>query len=366
MTVEERLSEQQLIAQFLETLQGLPDVSARLDDKGPPSTSSDSRHDAQIDVQIAGKPFTLLIEAKKTVYPRDVRQVLWRFKDFSRSTQSKPISDEAISFLVAESISPGAMELLRDQGVGYYDSGGSLFLPARGAYLYIDKPPPQAMSKSVRSLFSGRRAQVLHALLVHHRNWFGVKELAAQALVSPATASQVLTELERYDWMSSRGRGPSKERHLTQPATLLDAWVKQLASIRAPAWRRYYVPSLAADKLLERIAQVFNAKEVEYAISYEAAAQRYAPFLSGVSQVRARLLASNTADVAIGELGARVVDEGFNLVLIEAKSSGELLFREQIGDVWVASPVQVYLDLLRGEGRAKEMAEHLRKERIGF
>lgn len=57
---------------------------------------------------------------------------------------------------------------------------------------------------------------------------------------------------------------------------------------------------------------------------------------------------------------------GANLAIIEAKSPGELLFREQVGDIWLASPIQVYLDLLRSEGRAKEMAEHLRQERIGF
>ena len=55
-----------------------------------------------------------------------------------------------------------------------------------------------------------------------------------------------------------------------------------------------------------------------------------------------------------------------NLAIIEAKSPGDLLFRERVGGIWLASPVQVYLDLLRGEGRSKEMAEHLRKERIGF
>ena len=30
------------------------------------------------------------------------------------------------------------------------------------------------------------------------------------------------------------------------------------------------------------------------------------------------------------------------------------------------SPVQVYLDLMRSEGRAGEMADHLRRQRIGF
>lgn len=137
--------------------------------------------------------------------------------------------------------------------------------------------------------------------------------------MSPATTSQVLTELERFDWLATRGQGPSKERHLTEPGAMLDAWLKQLATMRAPALRRYYVPALKADQL-----------------------------------------------AAIDEVGARAVNEGANLTVIEAKSPGELLFRERIGDIWLASPIQVYLDLLGGEGRAKEMAEHLRRDRIGF
>jgi hypothetical protein len=366
MMPESNTTERQLIEQFLDTLRALPEVQAELDHRESAGLAGDRGHDAQIDLHIAGKSFTVLIEAKKAVYPRDVREVLWQFREISHNRPKAQSGDEAVSILVAESISPGAKELLREERVGYYDSGGSLFLPAPGVYLYIDKPPPKTLAKSVRSLFSGRRAQVLHTLLMRHQDWFGGKELAEQALVSPATASQVLTELERFDWLVLRGQGPSKERHLSEPAALLDAWAKQLASTRPPALRRYYVPSMKADTLLEHIGQVFSTHEVVYAISYEAAAQRYAPFLSSVSQVRARLLVSAAADAAIGALGARVVNEGANLLIIEAKSPGELLFREQVGGVWLASPIQVYLDLLRGEGRAKEMADHLRKERIGF
>ena len=366
MMLESHTTERRLIEQFLETLRALPEVHAELDHREPVGLAGDRGHDAQIDLHIAGKSFTLLIEAKKAVYPRDVRQVLWQLREFSRRSPTGQSGDEAVALLVAESISPGAKELLRDERVAYYDSGGSLFLPAHGAYLYIDKPPPKILSKSERSLFFGRRAQVLHTLLVRHQDWFGVKELAEQALVSPATASQVLTELERFDWLVSRGQGPSKERHLREPAALLDTWVKQLASIRPPALRRYYVPSMRADNLLEHIGQFFATHDVEYATTHEAAAQRYARFLSSVSQMRCRLLVGPAADAAIGDLGARVVNEGANLAIIEAKSPGELLFRERVGGIWLASPIQVYLDLLRGEGRAQEMTEHLRKERIGF
>ena len=361
---ESTLTERELIARLVDALRELPEVEADLAQE-PAAQHSDRGYDAQVDLHVAGKPFVLLLEAKKVVFPRDVRQVIWQLRAASHGRPTGQ-RENPLPLLVAESISPGAKELLRSERVGYYDSGGSLYLPAPGAYLYIDKPPPKALAKSVRTLFTGRRAQVLHALLVRHQKWFGVTELAQQATVSPATASQVLTELERFDWLVARGQGPGKERHLREPAALLDAWAKQLATIRPSPVRRYYVPGTKADTLATRIGQVFDAHEVQYAISHEAAAQRYAPFLSNVSQVRVRVLIGANADAAIGDLDARVVNEGANLGVIEAKSSGELLFREQIDDLWLASPIQIYLDLLRGEGRSKEMAEHFRKERIGF
>ena len=365
MMHEASLSERQLFSQFLDALRELPEVHADLADLEPIDSTADRGHDAQIDLWVAGKSFILLIEAKKAVYPRDVREVIWKFREAGRG-QTRGQGDDPLSLLIAESISPGAKELLRSEHVGYYDSGGSMYLPAPGAYFYIDKPPPKTFAKWIRSLFSGRRAQVLHALLVQHDDWFGVNELAKRAMVSPATASQVLTELERFDWLKLRGQGPSKERHLREPAALLDAWVTQLASMRPANLRRYYVPATKTDQLMEHVGKVFDAHDAGYAISYEAAAQRYSPFLSSVSQVRARLLIGSNADAAIGELGARAVNEGANLAIIEAKSPGDLLFRERLGGIWLASPVQVYLDLMRGEGRSKEMAEHLRKERIGF
>lgn len=365
MTLKSSLTQRQLITQFLDALRELPEVHADLDHLEPIGTTVDRRHDAQINLQVAGKSFFVQVEVKKAVYPRDVRQVIWYFREASRD-RSKRQGMAPLSLLLAESISPGAKELLRSEHVGYYDSGGSMYLPAPGAYFYIDKPPPKTFAKSVRSLFSGRSAQVLHAVLIRYQDWFGVNELAGRAMVSPATASQVLTELERFDWLVTRGQGPSKERQLREPAALLDAWVKQLASIRPANLRRYYVPATKRDALLERIGEVFDAHDAQYAVSHEAAAQCYSPFLTSISQVRARLLIGSNADAAIADLGARVVNEGANLAIIEAKSPGDLLFRERVNGIWLASPVQVYLDLLAGERRSKEMAEHLRKERIGF
>ena len=357
--------EEQLVEGFLEALREVPEVQAEISGVVQPG-GPDRECDAQVDLWVGGKAATLLIDVKKAVYPRDARQTVWRIREIARRWPHPADGRHVVSLLVAQSISPGAKDLLRDEQVGYYDSGGSLFLPAGNIYVYVDKPPPKSLSKIIRSVFSGRRAQVLHAVLMRNQEWFGVKEIANQARVSPATTSQVLAELEKFDWVVSRGQGPGKERHLQEPGALLDAWVNQLTLMRPPSMQRYFVPSTRAEGLVEKFAEVCAASKAEYAITHEAAGQRYAPFLSSVSQVRCRLLGGHAADGALGALDARSVDQGANLAVIEVKSPGELLFREFVNGIWLASTVQVYLDLLRSEGRAREMAEHLRHERIGF
>lgn len=146
---------------------------------------------------------------------------------------------------------------------------------------------------------------------------------------------------------------------------MLDAWAKEVRERPSPSMDRFYVPGVKAEGLMQRVGEQFGKSNIEYAVSYEYAAQRYAPFLSSISQVRLRMIKSSESRGSISELGARSVVEGSNLGIIET-DAGELLFRNEIDSIWLASPVQVYLDLMHGEGRSMEMAEHLRKERIGF
>ena len=362
----EETTEHQLIQQLLESLRAIPEVQAALDEETSIRGVADRRYDARVDVRVSGRRLTLLIEAKRSLYPRDVRQALWQLRETKGRGPEDGRQAETVPMLIAESISSGSKELLQGERVGYFDSGGSLFLPAKGAYVLIDKPPPKVLVKAARLLFSGRRARVLHALLIRHADWVGVKALAEQTQVSPATASQVLRELERLEWLESRGQGPAKERHLREPAALLDAWAKHLANTRPMPLRRFYVSGVRSDALVDKIAAAFGERAADYAITDEAAAQRYAPFLSTVSQVRCRVVPGIAADEALGAIGARAVNEGANLTVIDNKSSSELLFRERVAGAWLGSPIQVYLDLLQGEGRAKDMAEHLRRERIGF
>ena len=155
-------NERQLVQQLLVVLQTLPDVHANVALREPTGAANDRGYDAEIDISIAGKSLTLLVETKKTVYPRDVQQALWRIKSLANRS-ARPNIDIVVPVLAAESLSPGAKDLLRTEQVGYPDSGGSLYLPAPG--VYIDKPPPKAQASVMRSLFTGRRAQAIGAAM---------------------------------------------------------------------------------------------------------------------------------------------------------------------------------------------------------
>ena len=358
------MHERDLIGKLLEALRELPDVDAH---SSIARLKRDQGIDVEVEIDFAGKSYVLLVELKKSVYPRDAQRILWKWRHLLAVEGAKYRKNKPVPLLAAESISPGVKQLLKDEKFGYFDSGGSLFIPAPGAYIYVDKPPPRPLKRLVGGLFKGKRAQVLHALLLRHNEWFGVKELAELAMVSPATASETLTALERFEWISAKGKGPSKERCLAEPGALLDKWEKQI--IAAPhrlVCRRYYVPASKPDELTKYLAHLCEMHHVEYVLTREIAAQMYAPFLTSVSRVTCHMAPGRAAENVIGELDARAVREGANLNVIETESQGAFMFKENMDSMWLASAVQVYLDLLQSGGRAKDMAEHLRRERIGF
>lgn len=337
----------------------------------PPASHDGSKIDAEIEFNAGGRKYLLLVEIKDSfVYPRDALQAYWRLSSQMTRMDAPYRKKRTIPLLAAEAISPGAKDFLKSENCGFFDTGGSLFIPAHGVYIHIEKPSPKTFQRSVRSLFRGSRSRVLHALLFRYKTqdnkWFSVKDIAQFAEVSPATASETLSALERFEWLDVRGKGPSKERKLTNPGALLDEWQRQaLAAPQRQACRRFYV-SEASDGIARRFADICERLNIKYALTAQSAAQIYAPFFASVSRVTFRLASSRYANELYAELEARTVDEGANLEVIEMSPSGELLFRERVGSVWLANPVQVYVDLLRGGGDNKEMAEHLRRERIGF
>lgn len=353
-------TEQALVEQFSAAVADATDGGAL----SPPQTRGAAKADFVLDADIGGRPVRFVVESKRSLFPRDAREAVWQLRNYlAHELQSE--FRETVPVLLAETISPGARKLLREGRIGYFDASGSLFLVASGLFVRVDKPGSKRQARSLNNLFAGKRAQALHAAWVLGSDWFGVHAIAERGAVSPATASETLIALERREWVETRGAGPSKERRLINRPALLDAWSAYQSAAKPKSTRHFYVRTATPGELQPKLDRLCAEHGVLYEITGIAAGQIHTPYLSSVSQLTCRMSAGGPITAVLDRLEARPVREGWNLGVVEAKSDGELRFHQRINDLWVSDPLQTYLDLLQTGGRAKELAQHLRSERLG-
>ncbi len=347
--------EMQIVQSLLDALQALPGAHAELRFIEGPSTPSGYRPDAEISLEMGGRQYALRVEAKRELFPRDAREVLWRM-DRSTSTND---GSAILRMVAADSLSPGAKDLLKAEGVGYFDRGGSRTRPPLA-------PMSTSTSRRQSSHYQGNRLAVDRAPCPGHpRLAASSSRLAHRERVGGARASIAGNGVTGDDRARAAGvhrrerPGSAQGTTTTEPGRLLDQWAEYVKALKLPVFHRYFLPSLRAEQLLEAVTRVFAANEVAYAVSFEAAAQAYAPFLSSLSQVKCRAMSGSALEAGLAALNARVVEEGANFSVLETESAGDLLFprKKQHHGTWLASPIQVYLDLLRSEGRARELAQ---------
>ncbi len=362
-------SEDLLIQAFLDALDELaqaPDLDLVVDglDARPPREVDALIHIDLISQtpHLPDRPITLLVEAKRGGFPRDVRQAVWQLRKCMPNIV-RDNAGEVLPVVIAPTISPGAREQLRHERIGYFELGGSLYLPIPGAFILIDRPAAKTAAKAVNAIFSGQRAQVIHAAWVHDEEWFNVRDLADRSLVSTATVSQTLTALEQRDYAESRGSGPAKQRRLTDRTALLDAWAEHQRNGKPPAVRRYYAPQAAAARVFEALDAAAEGAGVAYEVTGAAAGNLHTPFLTQVSQLLCRVEARGAATV-LEVIDARPVREGWNLVIMDAETPSAFAFRQRGEYGWIADPLQTYLDLLQEGGRSKDLAEELRVQKL--
>ncbi|ASK56258.1 hypothetical protein CEQ48_16310 [Vibrio tarriae] len=318
--------------------------------------------DGMIVIRAPGKTLQVLVEVKKEVYPRDIRNAVHQLQRCMETTSHRY---ETIGLLAAAVLSPGAKQELREENIATFELGGSLYLKHDGWLINIEKPSSRA-KKNFQGidLFTGARESVIHTLLMDSHEWLTGAELAEKAETSPYTCSLVLQELTLREWMESTGGGPSKRRMLTQPGKLLDAWSKQWQG-RKEKKSKWYTFVENPKYILAHLADQIDRHNVYYpwAFTGAAAANIYTPSLTsteGAEIIVPNGYAEKMADV----LGLKPVSKGANVTLIE-REPASLLYRSNYmySDhfMFLASPYILYLDLLDGRGRNKELAENVRE-----
>lgn len=301
----------------------------------------------------------LLFSIKKTFYPRDVRDAVWRLDDHKRRVKD---SSEAVSVLLAEHLSKGAREELRHRGISFFDLTGALFLKNGRWLINIEtsKSPATKGSSREMNLFKGSREMVVHAVLQSRGEWLNGTEVVESSKTSGFTVSTVLQELERLGWVESHGQGRHRIRRLVKPGELLDAWASDWTQRKQKKSRWYYFcPN--PKQLLEELGSRASLEGLPCVFTGTIAANRLSPLLTHVD-IAELIVPSNSKEFA-EDMGLKPAEKGSNVVLIERSGASELFQEYSSADsAWLASPFIQYLDLLDGRGRNAELAAQLRTD----
>lgn len=316
--------------------------------------------DLLIRIVASQKEYTLLVELKGgQVYSKSALEASQNLSGL-----------DGVKMLGAHSLSMETRASLREQGVSYWDLSGSVYLKLPHDFFFVDREPlPQPREgRKPKNVFKGSTAQVVHQLLLQPERAWGVNELAKEAKVSAYTSQKVLEYLESHLWVEKEGRGPQTVRRVKDPGKILDAWTA------APEQESYHTIRLHryaknGEEHTRNLEQVLNSVDEDHpwALTLEHAANVYAPVLTRLPSVLTTVVSQsfNWRREFEGQ-GYKSVSSGENIRLLVSKSDCPFLGRERERNLWIASPIQVYLDLYHWPARGKEQALHLRGERIGF
>ena len=315
------------------------------------------RLDLLVSLRVGEYSAEVAVETVRNAYPRDVQAAIWRLNEYQFSSQDRK---DVIPLVAAEWLSPGARDILRKRGVGYFERNGNLYLQHGRWLVNIEKPEREATKRGITFLFTDAREMVVHALLVNREKWLTGGELAEISQTSQYTCSVVLQELERREWSESNGSGRTLRRRLSRPRALLDEWAEHWKKRRDETTRWYFFTD-RPKRLLERLTDEIDKAKVSFpwAFTGTSAANVYAPLLTGTDTSDIIVPSGYAKDLA-KLLGLKPAEKGANVTLVE-RDGTSLQFRDLHREYpsYFASPFILYLDLLDGRGRNKELAENV-------
>lgn len=301
------------------------------------------------------------VVARKQAYPRDIRHALWVFKVFKDKEHKR--ATNVVPIFVADLISEGARELLRENKIGYYELGGTLFIKHKHTLIDVQRPRKKNANPGVIDLFSSAREMVVHALLQSQGQWFSGEELSAVSGTSSYTVSGVLKELERREWIEKTSKGGrAQRRRLIQPSYLLDSWVDAIKQRNKNKFYGYFFASDPVDCVKKIEQRVRKSNEtLEWALTGALAANHASPLLIGVS-VAEVIVPVDKVDIFTQSTGIQYAEKGYNVIVHEWAPAGMQFIKTDNDGIPVASDFIQYLSLLDGKGRNAELAEQFRRE----
>ena len=312
--------------------------------------------DSLLKFRLGGQEHAFVLEVSSLGQPRQIRAVVTRFEEIKREING------AYPVATAVYIGPQSAKILKSHGFGYVDLSGNCHLAFENVLIEKEgKRNVRPSTRPLRSLFAPRATRVIRVLLEDASRAWRLEELAKGAGVSLGHSHNVVKRLEDLRWVERDG---NQRITLGKPADLLDAWGDSY-TYRANEIASYAAPERMNRRLMAEIARTLTGDGRRYAFTL-------ASGLSLVVATSQRLTAihcyveGDPAPLA-RTLGLRPAGEADATVhLLTPYDPGVFHGVLEKGGLKVAGLPQLYVDLLHYERRGRELAEHLRREAMGY
>jgi hypothetical protein len=292
-------------------------------------------------------------------WPQDVRRVV--------ASVGERWPENAV--LLARSLSPGAIEWLRERGANWADEVGRARIIGPGGLVVIRElaQPPDRRNMPRSFSWSKSAIAIAEAILALDDRPLRVVELAEESDWSDAQAAKVLKAFDNQGWTAMQGasRGPRAQRRLVDADGLLAAWSGAVAeSPRATRIAHRATKDMMA--LLHNDLVPALERTVGWAVSGWAGLELVAPFATTTPSLHIYIDDTDFAaplSEAIEEAGLREVDEGGRVTFWAADAR---IFTPswRVEDVPVVSAPRLFADLSSFGGRGGDAADHVKAELI--
>ena len=291
-------------------------------------------------------------------WPQDVRRVA--------ATVGEQWPENAV--LLARSLSPGAIEWLRERGANWADEAGQARIVGPGGLVVIRELAQRPGRRRPRSFSWSKSAiAVGESILAREDRPLRVADLAEESGWSNAQAAKVLKAFDDQGWTVKHGasRGPGAQRTLIDADGLLAAWSAAVADSPRATRIAHRATKDPMALLRTDLAPVLE-RTVGWAISGWAGLELIAPFATTTPSLHIHIADTDFAaplSDAIEEAGLREVDEGGRVTFWAADARIFALSR-RVEDVPVVSAPRLFADLSSFSGRGGDAADHVKAELI--
>lgn len=289
-------------------------------------------------------------------YPQEVKGFIGRIEE----TEAPALENKALPCLIAPYFSKEGRILCQEHGIAYLDLAGNANIETKDVYFSVEgKTNEYKRKKTVRSPFEGKSERIVRRLLLEPKRHWHMRELAEAAHVSLGLASMATSSLAEEGYVTKDRSGLD----LFDAGALLEAWSESYDIHRNTL--RTYRTQTSVGNLATYLANQRDELTDSYALTLWSGADRL--LRQNRTSLHLALYWAGAADQLVRRLQLSE-DEGETYVFVFHPYDESLIWERKATEhgLFIAHPLQIYLDLASGDRDEQALAARLRSRLLPY